>query len=323
MAKFRYKWLFHLTPDELLFVTMPNALRKQGYNDIKYGNEYIYAKGEVPILLVAHVDTVFNYGERLILHDSRHNIIWSPDGLGADDRAGIAAIIEILNRGLKPHVVITNGEENGATGAREAANEIDFPKLKFAISLDRKGSKDAVYYGCANKEFKEYIESFGFKTGIGTFSDISIICPTIGIAGVNLSIGYYLEHTYSEFLMVEVWHNTINRVCSILQDENSKYYEYISDFGKTRLPHIDWFSHSNSDYAEYGSCRTKTRSQSGENGIYIDPVDLAILFDGTCDQWASWLYEKEHKIMEYVYGLAELDQWGLAQYTDDNTTDIK
>ena len=63
-------------------------------------------------------------------------------------------------------------------------------KLNYIIQLDRRSSNDCVFYDCDNKEFTKYVESFGFLEGIGSFSDISVICLSWGIAGVNLSVGY-------------------------------------------------------------------------------------------------------------------------------------
>lgn len=82
--------------------------------------------------------------------------------------------------------------------------------------MDRQGNNDAVYYDCDNPLFEEYITRFGFVTDIGSFSDICFICPAWGIAGVNLSIGYFNEHSLGEHLRVKDMMCTIDRVCAIL-----------------------------------------------------------------------------------------------------------
>ena len=47
--------------------------------------EFIYAVGDIPIALVAHMDTVFKTPPEDIYYDKEKNVMWSPDGLGADD----------------------------------------------------------------------------------------------------------------------------------------------------------------------------------------------------------------------------------------------
>ena len=50
--------------------------------------------------------------------------------------------------------------------------------------------------------FEAYITGKGFTTAIGSFSDISLIAPELGVAAVNFSSGYYNAHTLHEFIDV-------------------------------------------------------------------------------------------------------------------------
>lgn len=199
------------------------------YDDIIITDEYIFAEGDVPIGLVAHFDTVFDRPPQSIFYDNMKSVMWSPDGLGADDRAGVYSIIQILKMGFRPSVILLTDEEKGGLGASIFIE--DFPhspkKLKYLIELDRKDSDDCVFYNCWNRDFIDYIESFGFITNFGSFSDISFICPVWGIAGVNLSIGYYNEHTYCEFLHVGQMYNTISKIIKMILDiDNIEKFEY-------------------------------------------------------------------------------------------------
>ena len=49
---------------------------------------FIAAEGNIPIVLVAHMDTVFNHPPKDFYFDEKRGALWSPEGLGADDRAG-------------------------------------------------------------------------------------------------------------------------------------------------------------------------------------------------------------------------------------------
>ncbi len=199
------------------------------YDSVISTKDYLYAKGDIPVLLVAHLDTVHKYPVSSLYYDRQKNVLWSPDGLGADDRAGVFSIIQILKAGLRPSVLFTTDEELGCVGARLFSYEHPDPisPLNCIIELDRMGHDDCVFYGCDNPEFTSYIESFGFKTQRGSFSDISDICPMWEIAGVNLSVGYYDEHSFSEHLFVDAMFDTIDKVKQILTDSSQVAYKYI------------------------------------------------------------------------------------------------
>lgn len=187
------------------------------YESVVETPDYIYAIGTIPIALVTHMDTVFKKPASEIFYDRQKNVIWSPTGLGADDRAGVFAILQIIKKGLRPHIIFTTDEETGAWGATALGKEnCPFEDLRYIIELDRRGSNDCVFYDCENPDFTNYIETFGFSEAIGSFSDICMICEEWGIAGVNLSIGYRDEHSISEVLFVEHMLSTIDRVVNML-----------------------------------------------------------------------------------------------------------
>ena len=203
---------------------------KSRYDNVIATKDYIIAVGDIPVALVAHADTVFKSPPERIFYDREKNVMISPDGLGADDRAGIFAIIMILKSGFRPTVIITTDEEKGGLGADTLVRHMKNPPtdLKYIIQLDRSGSNDCVFYNCDNKDFENYVEDFGFVTDFGTFSDISVICPRWKIAGVNLSIGYHDEHTKSETLYIGQLFSTINKVRLMLKDiANADHFEYI------------------------------------------------------------------------------------------------
>ena len=98
------------------------------------------------------------------------------------------------------------------------------------IEIDRRGSKDAVYYDCDNKAFEDYVTSKGFKTEFGSFSDISYVAPELGVAAVNLSSGYYNAHTQHEFINRKQIDAVIEKVKEMVEKKKKKdfpKYEYI------------------------------------------------------------------------------------------------
>lgn len=226
---------------------------RSNYNTVISTPSYIVALGDIPVGLVAHADTVFSQPPKQFFYDTDKNVIWSPDGMGADDRAGIFAIMKIINSGQHPHIIITTDEECGAIGASKLVNKIKtFPApLKFLIQLDRRGDKDAVFYNCNNEEFEQFITAFDFVSEWGTFSDISILAPAWKIAAVNLSVGYYEEHSQAEHLYVNSLFDTIEKVQQILNtaiDDSIPTFDYVEklhgftwqDDGYT-LHHTGWY----------------------------------------------------------------------------------
>lgn len=228
---------FQLNQDKLLKVM--GQYLKTKYKTVYKTPSYIVAVGDIPVAVVAHLDTVFTTPPEDIFYDRVKNVMWSPDGLGADDRAGVYAIVQLIKMGLKPTIIFTTDEEVGAIGARQLVkdmpNGIPNVELKYIIQLDRRGSTDCVFYDCDNVLFEEYVESFGFVTAYGTFSDISIICPVWKVAGVNLSIGYIDEHSYSETLYVGNMLATIEKVANMLKDIDhvKERFEYIPLYAKS------------------------------------------------------------------------------------------
>ena len=222
-----------------LYNLMSNFLRNN-YKRVIETQHYLYAVGDIPIMLIAHLDIAHTKPPTLtyMFHDQEKGVIWSPQGLGADDRAGVYAIITLIKKGYRPSVVFTCGEEVGGVGATAIIKAFKAPvtNINCIIELDRQGYDDCVFYNCANVDYQAYIEKFDFKVANGTFTDISIICPCWGIAGTNLSIGYLFEHTEQEFLVLNWLQRTIDKVEQMLQNPPEKQMKYIS---KSHVSHLD------------------------------------------------------------------------------------
>ena len=220
--------ILKMSQNELLDYTYLQ-LKKRKYKNIIYNSNYIYAEGNIPIMLIAHLDTVYNSPPINILYDPKFKVAWSPEGIGGDDRCGVFAILNIIKE-YKPHILFTTEEEKGGIGASYAGYELPCPNVNFLIELDRKGRNEAVFYDCGNKDFQEYITNFGYEKDLGTFSDISIISPLWDIASVNLSIGYYNEHCKNEYICINHLNESIGKIKNILEDNNQIYYDYQDEY---------------------------------------------------------------------------------------------
>lgn len=220
------KYLTTLTVPQL-YKILVKFLRINGYSSINTNKHFIIAEGLDPVCVIAHMDTVnvdfYDKTPTMSLYDPEQDIFHVISGCTLDDRLGIYSIIQIILDGYKPSVIFTDLEETGGQGIKELVTvytKCPFD-INFIIELDRQGEKDSVYYSCNNKKFQKYINSFGFETAQGTFTDCLILGEAWDIAAVNLSCGYLLEHTIYEYAHLKWTHNTIDKVEKILQDVNN------------------------------------------------------------------------------------------------------
>lgn len=248
----RFEKLLMKSQNQLL-KEIPVELEKKNYkkNEIIATKNYIYAKGNIPIVLLAHLDTVHKEAPIEKYYDPKKQVLWSPQGIGGDDRCGVYAILKIIEQ-VKPYLIFTTDEEVGGIGISKFVKEIKLNKnIKFAIQIDRRGKDDAVYYDCGNEEFKNYINSFGFIEQFGTYTDICTLSPKYDIASVNLSAGYYNEHTKQEYINIKYLWDTIYKVIKILKDKDNKKYDYKEDnYYKKLYKNIDYsdFNYFCEDY---------------------------------------------------------------------------
>lgn len=179
---------------------------------------FLYAPGTVPVLLVAHLDTVHEKAPSIICYSKDNRVVMSPQGIGGDDRAGVYMILEIIKQ-ANCHVLFCEDEEIGGIGAKKFVKcNIPLP-IYYIIELDRQGCNDAVYYDCDNPEFTTFVDEFGFEKKRGSFSDISIIAPHYGIAAVNISTGYYNAHRQHECIDMKAVEHNIKRVVDMVNAE--------------------------------------------------------------------------------------------------------
>lgn len=183
---------------------------------------FLYAEGTVPVLLVAHLDTVHRARPEVICYSTDGTVMMSPDGIGGDDRAGVYMILRLIQE-VRCHVLFCEDEETGGRGALAFTKSGIVPAVNYIIELDRMGNNDAVYYGCRNPQFGEHVHSFGFEMAYGSYSDISVLAPKFGVAAVNLSTGYYNPHHINEFVRLDQVEELISRVKSLVQTKTGHF----------------------------------------------------------------------------------------------------
>ena len=228
------------------------------------GKEYVYLHTGHPLALMAHVDTV---GIKACKPIMKRNVITNSvegEPLGADDRAGVFAALETVRR-LRytgddiPNIIFTNHEECGSAGATALlAAEVFVPEgLRLILALDRRGANDYVWYTPQPPQVKDYVEEFGFCSSHGSYNDVKKINEKHRIPGVNLSVGYYSQHTARERLHMDELFLTITRLVRMCkspiealyplkeEDVKPKVYTYAYGAGFRSGDYYD-------DYGGYG-----------------------------------------------------------------------
>ncbi|MEM2080455.1 MAG: hypothetical protein QW104_07215 [Nitrososphaerota archaeon] len=195
----------------------------QTFNASNYGL-FVYRPGNEQLpLLVAHVDTVFSEPVNVedILYDPKAMVIFRrpvsrrrfyiysrahEEGLGADDRLGVALISILASEFPDVGILLTDLEESGGYGAIDAARVLgdELARYPYFLQLDRCGAKHFAHYDTLTPQFKTFLSKHlpHWHLERGSFTDIAHLCPVIGRCGVNIAIGYYNQHTELEYIEV-------------------------------------------------------------------------------------------------------------------------
>lgn len=276
-----------------------SELTRMGYRT-KTKKGFIYAKGRLPVMLVAHMDTVHKMTAKTICYSKDGNIIMSPEGIGGDDRAGIYMILQIIKK-HRCHVLFCEDEETGGIGAQEFAGSNIRPEINYMVELDRRGSNDAVFYDCDNREFTEFVTGFGFEENMGSFSDISVVAPALKIAAVNISAGYYCEHSRHEYVDLRVIEKNIGLVGRMVSSPSEKF-EYIEAVYFRRN---HWSSQFYEDILDFEKYYQRENDAEIESLMPLPDSAHIKLANGDmvgceCEQY---LINETGKVYEYLYNL--------------------
>jgi hypothetical protein len=130
--------------------------------------------------------------------------------LGADDRAGMLCLTALLDANVPGMYVFHSGEERGAKGAIWMNEKYDLSYFDRAIEFDRKATTSIITHMmgdrvCSDRFCSALADELGngFEADpTGVFTDVVKYKEQISEV-VNLSVGYYNEHSERETLNVD------------------------------------------------------------------------------------------------------------------------
>jgi hypothetical protein len=175
-----------------------------------------------PILFSAHVDTVHSLKdpvEQEVLYDEESGYAYKNDEmpLGADNAAGCAVLMHMIEAGVPGAYIFHRGEERGGIGSEGVKkHQADWlRRFKWAIAFDRRGTDSVItemFCGeTASTAFALALAAklnadsdFSYKPDdTGSFTDTANYAALIPEC-TNVSVGYEFEHSKNETL--DLWH---------------------------------------------------------------------------------------------------------------------
>lgn len=266
------------------------------YNNVIDSKGFLYAEGEIPVLLIAHLDVVHKNSAPPICWSETKRYIMSPNGIGGDDRCGVYMIMNVIKQ-LKCHVLFCEQEEVGCLGAKDFCKSDIKPDVNYIIEFDRKGSDDSVFYDCDNKSFEDFVNSVGFKTAWGSCSDISHIAPHLGIAAVNLSSGYYNAHSLHEYIDMKIVERNIQWALNLINSDYKTKYAYIKKKSYTYISNKNTNTKNNS---QIPSSSSQTTEKKGKIKRLLQIVDKDFY----------WIFDEDFNIYDYESSDIYIDKDG-------------
>lgn len=184
------------------------------------GENFYYVVGDglaSKTLFCSHLDTAGRDVSRKVYHQEFNSTIFTRGDtiLGADNKAGVATLLYLINQGVPGTYYFFAGEEVGGIGSRFASqNDTEFFKhFDRAIAFDRrdKGSIISHQWGgrCASPDFVSALSGEYGSSGVkmhgdpgGSFTDTASFTDQIEEC-TNISIGFNREHSTSESLNID------------------------------------------------------------------------------------------------------------------------
>jgi len=278
--------------------------------------------------IVAHMDTVHNItkGGIEVAHSiSNPDVVFgiNPDthrltGIGGDDKCGIYAALHCLEILPECKVAFFVDEEIGCVGSSQA--NIDFfNNCRFVIQADRRGNNDFVYDICGPLSSEAFIEDvrpilkkFGYKMVKGMMTDVeSLRDQDVGVSVANMSAGYYLPHTDSEYISLNDLENVCNMMLEMCETMEKVYPFHFVRSWKTAQHHTQTYDHKAYDawwqkFDKHGNLTgvpEEAEEEEPEQTLllgYKEMIDQQLDQAETYDEYITLLEKKNQAVIDEI-----------------------
>ena len=254
--------------------------------------------------MIAHMDEMISNKGLKNLFIKSGMIRGKKCALGADDCNGIYIILEMLKNHDDLKVIFTVEEEMGTKGAMEAIYNDEFlSNISYFIQPDRRGKSDLITetngIRCCSQEFLDDLTpiatNFKYSPEMGTFTDVGIFCEFKNIAGINVSCGYYNEHTINEYTVISELQNSMNFINNILSNLQNK--QYILSDSEMQSYYSPTTYHY--DRAQWEDIYSDIPSDNISSEWHCQLSECSACFEKRCDECAvywDWYDDKYCKI---------------------------
>ena len=294
-----------------------------GFED-SFGN-FMCEIGDNPDkLFLAHTDTVHQMGgQQKLLIDDQYSVVSSTANcLGADDTTGVFILLQLLKSSNPPNgVYIFNREEEiGCNGSEHCANTLCLDNITQAISFDRKGYNDIVTtqlgVRTASTQYALQYESLGMRSAIGSVTDSASFRFKVNEC-VNLSVGYFNQHTTNEYQDIDFMLELIDKLLEFDWDNLQVFKEPCEE--------IDWgyanygYNHSNG----YRSSVTYPPLKPKKTHKKIKVKTKAPVYQHTASKLEIFIRNRPRATNDFLehmgFGLADIHEY----LDDQNSKDFK
>lgn len=260
-----------------------------------YGNLYVEkGKAKTYNCVVAHLDinqkACLDFS--VILNDhwitGINNNTGRQIGLGHDDKIGVYFAFQMLEKFENIKCFFPLDEEVGCVGT-EKSDDVFFKNVGFMVQLDRRGHSDIsqstngieVVTQNTKAKLMPLLSEFGFHWEDCMFTDVGELVRMNCKQGVNISCGYYNEHSDTEILNIDQYLNSEKFAYKLLQEMEGTVYNI--------QPVSSWGS-----YGYYGRSKySKNNSRTFTDGWEEDGVDYYGDAYGYADGWNDSHYKKK------------------------------
>ena len=159
-----------------------------------------------------------------------------------------------------------------------------------------------MFYSCDNIDFEDWLldNMPSYKVNWGSCSDISELMPSAGIAGVNISVGYYNEHTLEEKIVLAEMENTLSKVKELVKLDSPRF-EYFEE-----IPH--WKNDYYDTLCSY-MFDSKAKQNDSEIELYIE-----FCHNGNTEYTVHYGYTFEEAFLDFFYEHPEVSMNEVLDY---------